>query len=124
MPEEGKTLLEQGVGLQATLLLLTPTSLVLSVVTASGLVLPAVVEQRSDLHGVDEALGHLVGCPKHLRRFIIAKRLVEDEKPVSPGVNEVQMWLTLGKGASTRVKTNNRATLLVETDSAHSTEEI
>ena len=53
------------------------------------------------LHGVDEALGHLVGCPKHLRRFIIAKRLVE--KPVSPGVNEVQMWLTLGKGASTRI---------------------
>ena len=76
MLEEGKTLLEQGVGLQDTLLLLAPTSLVLSVVTASGLVLPAVVEQRSGLHGVDEALGHLVGCPKHLRRFIIAKMQV------------------------------------------------
>lgn len=96
--EDAKTLLEQGIGYNDTLLLTTPSSISISVVTPTGLTYPVVLNPDVKLLALNRVLAVMPGLPNTARAYTCAKRLNNETDIVPVEECELQMWIQLGTG--------------------------
>jgi len=115
--EEGKRLEEQGIGQEATLLLIPPEAILISVQTAgSSQVFPIVLHTNCTLQGLHTAIPPVPGLPPHHQSYTYAKRLTDEEDPLPAAVTCYELWLSVGKGAEASLRTAQGTVLKVEGD--------
>lgn len=114
--EAEKTLEEQGIGQEATVLLIPPGAILVSVQTAGGSqAFPVVLQPNRPLQALHTSIPALSGTPPHYQSFTYTKRLSEGQLPVA--VTRYELWLAVGRGAEASVQTDRGIVMRVECNS-------
>lgn len=113
--KDEETLDEQGIGQDATLLLIPLKTICISVQTASQQhIFPVALHTGRLLQTIDTAIPTLAEAPAYHRSYKYARRLVGDGEVLPPAVGTYEMKLAVGRGAEVLLRTAQGTMLRLE----------